>query len=131
MRDIKFRAIDAMTGKMVYGDLTHNKKVTKTGLEPRVMVGGYEVDPDTVCEYTCFKDMADNEIYEYDIVEYQGCFKGVNCPRFLVKRCDRTGVFEIDRGLAIDTVLACDLCHRYVVVGNVFENQELLGEDGV
>lgn len=49
MRDVKFRGWDIVGGKgWVYGDLVHNQKVTREGLEPRTMVGGYEVDPDTV-----------------------------------------------------------------------------------
>lgn len=37
MRDIKFRAKDVNSGKWVYGDLVHNKKLTETGLENRVI----------------------------------------------------------------------------------------------
>ena len=48
MRTIKFRGKDVFTDAWRYGDLVHNQKVTTTGLEPRVMVGGYEVDPETV-----------------------------------------------------------------------------------
>ena len=48
-RVIKFRGWDATGQKgWVYGDLVHNQKVTKEGLEPRVMVGGYEVIPESV-----------------------------------------------------------------------------------
>ena len=43
MRTIKFRGKDVFTDAWRYGDLVHNQKVTTTGLEPRVMVGGYEV----------------------------------------------------------------------------------------
>ena len=43
MRTIKFRGKDVFTDAWRYGDLVHNQKVTTTGLEPRTMVGGYEV----------------------------------------------------------------------------------------
>lgn len=48
MRTIKFRGKDVFTDTWRYGDLVHNQKVTTTGLEPRTMVGGYEVKEETV-----------------------------------------------------------------------------------
>ena len=68
MREYKFRGWDAVGEKgWVFGDLVHNQKVTRTGLEPRTMVGGYEVFPDSVGILTGIKDDMDNELYEGDI----------------------------------------------------------------
>ena len=51
--EYKFRGFDATGQKgWVYGDLVHNQKVTRTGLEPRVMVGGYEVVSESVGLFT-------------------------------------------------------------------------------
>ena len=68
--EYKFRGFDAVGDKgWVYGDLVHNQKVTKDGLEPRVMVGGYEVVPDSVGLFTGMTDRHGNKVFGGDIVE--------------------------------------------------------------
>ena len=71
-RIFKFRGKDVFTDTWKYGDLVHNQKVTTTGLEPRTMVGGYEVKEETVSQYTEVNDCDDKEIYENDILKYVG-----------------------------------------------------------
>lgn len=65
--EYRFRGWDATGQKgWVYGDLTHSKRILQEEpyLEDRVMVGGYEVVPESVGLWTTIKN-----IYEGDIVE--------------------------------------------------------------
>lgn len=117
----KFRGWDAVGNKgWVYGDLVHNKKVTTTGLEDRVMVGGYEVVPESVGLFTGLKDSKGVEIFEGDIVrditEYP-MFDG-NKP---VEWVYEYAVF----GVPTRYNDHCFLVGEDVeVIGNVFENKE-------
>ena len=124
MRTIKFRGKDATGQKgWVQGDLVHNMKVTATGLEPRVMVGGYEVDPETVGEFTSLRDNNCVEIYEGDILNCRGC-KPLLEVRFV------RGVFAFLWGGDLDReclTLTGSYTHEWAeVVGNIHDNPELL-----
>lgn len=117
----KFRGWDATGQKgWVYGDLVHNQKVTKEGLEPRTMVGGYEVVPDSVGLFTGLQDMKGRFVHDGDIM----CLGGIN---FFVRYS------EVDAGFRLSSFkfptyipLNMTITHTHTVIGNIFENRDLI-----
>ena len=107
-------------GLWAYGDLVHNKKITETDLVDRTMVGGYEVDPDTVGQFTGIHDREGNEIYEGDIVLQQG-YNGRKQPMAIRFEC---GAFIVGYHSGSSTKRTPMLLNsRCVVIGNVFDNK--------
>ena len=125
-REIIFRAKAVNTEMWVYGDLVHNQKVTKEGLEPRVMVGGYEVYKDTVGQFTGLLDCNAKRIYEGDIIEVTSLSD--------TSLGTRTNAIVIFRNLAFqlkhkakEALLLTHWTEDIVkVIGNKFDNKELL-----
>ena len=118
-----FRGWDAVGNKgWVYGDLVHNKKVTVDGLEDRVMVGGYEVVPESVGLCTGLVDCKGDKIYQGDIVrdttDYP-VFEG-NKPVEWIDEYAMFGVFTHDEYHAT-------LVEKEVeIVGTMFEKKEMI-----
>lgn len=123
--EYKFRGVDATGQKgWVYGDLVHNQKVTRTGLEPRVMVGGYEVVPESVGLYTGVKNWDGIEMYEGDIVKlYYNDTNGRGlCSYAVLEWVEACFMYRIQSSFLMYKPF--DRCCN--IVGNVFENKDLL-----
>lgn len=75
MRKYVFRGWDATGQKgWVFGDLVHVKGISKDAekdLYDRIMVGGYEVVPESTGQFAGLHDEAGNRIFEGDIVEWK------------------------------------------------------------
>ena len=140
MREIGFRGKDAMGRKgWVYGDLVHNQKVTATGLEPRVMVGGYEVFPYSVGEYTGLTDKNGVKIYEGDIVVRRDLTFNIERTCVVVYN-NEIASFRLHYQNEVYTVrydfISSDIyndgkCtieskYEYEVIGNIYDDKDLL-----
>lgn len=132
MREIKFRAKRTANGAWVYGDLTHVHKICaeeeqRNGRrsEPVVRVANYNVDEETIGQYTGLKDRDGREIYEGDILCFRDT-KGVSY-RFEVVYEDGAFCFSHYRERAF-TELRHHNLSKYIVNGNIHDNPELLTE---
>lgn len=122
-REIRFRGKDVFSGKWVYGDLAHNQKITREGLEPRVMVAGYEVDPETVGQFTGLHDKNGTEIYEDDIVAL--CYGLPGLEVFAWVRY-KDGAFVLTEGERDYGFLPSRINLEMTVAGNIHDNKELI-----
>jgi len=127
MREIRFRGKRKDNGEWIYGHLVKFKNAyyilpeTATHLDPYFFI---EVDPKTVGQYADLKDKNNKEIYEGDIVKAEG----------LISIRIRPVIFQ-DGMFCIPGECALLPLSEYVgegneleVIGNIYENPELLEE---
>lgn len=131
----RFRGYD-VTGQKgwVYGDLAHTKKILKDEpfLADRVMVGGYEVHPESVGLASGIKDRNGKEIFVGDIIRI---YDSDDDTFFDAEVMFRHGVIGIPDNFDTMTTLTFffhfwngkqddndDNEYSVEVIGNVFEN---------
>lgn len=117
MRPIKFRGQRIDTGEWVYGDLNHGKGISTTGLYDRITIAGYQVNGETVGQFTGLYDCKKKEIYENDILSIAGMY-------YQIIFQDGCFGFKNDWGQFLSISQSSLL--RSKAMGNIHDNPELL-----
>ena len=125
MREIKFRAWDKERRKMCF---TNNGGInsyhiawfpSQTTNVPALYRDSNLVDECVIMQYTGLKDKNGKEIFDGDIVDINGCKNRVVewdedwCGFYLSRELNPVGYF---------------LSEEYEIIGNIYENPELLGD---
>lgn len=121
MRAIKFRGKSILTDEWFYGDLVHSadKKRTAILVNDKDSYDECEVVPETVGQFTGLYDCEGKEIFEGDILDFNGLKVEVRFVR---------GVFALLVNGNLDDEL-CGDCRTDLfakVIGNVYENPDIL-----
>lgn len=137
MREILFKAKQCDTGEWVEGwyyqetdggmhNLSYIAAFKKGYNGEMFLTGCYEVDPDTVCEYTGLTDKNGKKIFEEDYL-FDGKLK------YLVKYSSTSCGFEAHGFIREGIWSLYHLCNKHnqgreiEVIGNIFDNPELIG----
>lgn len=128
MREILFKAKRKDNGKWVKGDAIHEPigmsiRYEKNGMSVRV-----PVDPDTLCQYTGLTDKNGKKIWENDILRRDGYWDmriEFENGAFMVRNADK--IQYINR-VTYTSISTFDI-KEYEVIGNIFDNPELLEEE--
>lgn len=126
MRTIKFRGKDKETGQWKHGSLFVSDKGVCCISPAENMHTGSVVAPETVGQYIGIKDSNDKEIYEGDIVRETAPFEG----EYITEYDEENACFKFYSLRANDYITAIDFMAAFEVIGNAFDNHELLKEGG-
>ena len=128
MREILFRGKRTDNGEWVYGELIQNVdclKIREQEKSIKKIAKSYEVDPETVGQFTGLLDKNGKKIFEGDIV--LGLFLFDISINAVVKFRDGAFGLEWRRGEIIEFNAFTSLCNiTYEIIGNIYDNPELL-----
>ena len=129
MREILFKA-KTISGNWVKGLLANeNDKWYISNKVSRPFA--YEIRPETICQYTGLTDKNGEEIWENDIVMHEDQYAPVKFGLYMQSPYYYKNIYGFYVDFPEDTLLRKDFgfWHKKVeVVGNIFDNLELLRE---
>lgn len=140
MREIKFKA-KTCNGEWVEGFLFElffegTWCIGKEALEPNdysEIIGQnkdwFYINPDTICQYTGLKDKNGKEIYEGDILRTE--IEDNQYRNYLVKFDEKELSYELYGNDDLEYRVTCTRYNQIIfeVIGNIFDNPELLDAD--
>lgn len=122
-REIKFRGKSLNTGLWSYGDLRQDNIRRKAYVE-------YEVDPETIGQFTGFRDCKGKEIYEGDILSFTvfDAFGGDRQHRGTVRYCGSRFMIwlSLDGEDCLDLDWVIEQDDELEIIGNIYDNPELI-----
>lgn len=134
MREIKFRGIHLKTGKWVYGNFVLNGSFTSfASFFIAQCVDGeveyFEINPKSLGQYTGLKDKNGKEIYEGDILKFEGLNKA-GLGRVAVVEYKAPEFFTLtNAGTEFPEYRSNSMGTHGEVIGNIYENPELLSKN--
>ncbi len=135
MREILFRGKRKSNGEWIFGNLLQTDDDGICIIQnhvPHHLLKEYEVDPKTVCQYTGLTAKDGKKIFEGDIVECRARKDGHD--KYKVVWCKDYADFRIE---PLDFGVQFPIADyegeyirggKYSVIGNIFDNPELIGE---
>ena len=120
MREILFRGKD-IKGNWYEGLLAHNIAKDEWYISNKAGIStAYQVRPETIGQFTGLTDKNGTKNFEGDIVEYEG-------KRYSINYLPHYARFS---AVKPNTVFCVFAYQRGEVIGNIYDNPELIGEDG-
>lgn len=125
----KFRAWDRLTGKMFPVGIIDCSIQAVYIEEPNGLDSCRNFDEIELMQSTGLKDENGREIYEGDVVRYECCFESyVEEVIYDDKHCNFGTIDKDEKTFSFDVLISDFDVDCFEVVGNKYENLELLGE---